>query len=64
MIHLDLKTIVVKDCDSLSINYFSDYIIGMFSNMVIESYLMKKVLRVQIGQIGNDLMKFKKDIDL
>ena len=58
---LDLKTIVVKDCDSLSINYFSDYIIGMFSNMVIESYLMKKkVLRVQIGQIGNDLMKFKK----
>lgn len=58
---LDLKTIIVKDCDSLLINYFSDYIIGMFSNMVIESYLMKKkVLRVQIGQIGNDLMKFKK----
>ena len=56
----DLKIIVVKDCDSLSLNYFSDYIIGMFSNMVIESYLMKKkVLRVQIGQIGQDLMKLK-----
>tara|TARA_B110000908_G_scaffold80558_1_gene96494 strand:+ start:2116 stop:3141 length:1026 start_codon:yes stop_codon:yes gene_type:complete len=58
---LKLDLITIKDCDSLTINYFSDYVIGMFSNMVIESFLMnKKILRIQIGQIGEDLMKFKK----
>ena len=56
----NLNVIAVKDCDSLTINYFSDYIIGMFSNMVIESCIMgKKILRVQTGQLFNDIMKFK-----
>ena len=57
----NLNVITVKDCDSLSINYFSDYVIGMFSNMVIESYLMNKnILRIQIGQKNKDLLKYKK----
>jgi hypothetical protein len=57
----NLNVIVIKDCDSLSINYYSDLVIGMFSNMIIESYLMKKkVLRIQIGQVGEDLMKYRK----
>ena len=49
----------IQNCDPLFLNYFSDIILGMFSNMVIEAMLMgKKVLRVQIGQKGDDLMKF------
>ncbi len=57
----NLNVITIKDCDSLSINYFSDYVIGMFSNMVIESYLMNKnILRIQIGQKNKDLLKYKK----
>ncbi|MEE3035079.1 MAG: hypothetical protein VX325_04460 [Bacteroidota bacterium] len=55
-----IETKVIKFCDSLMLNYFSDYVVGMFSNMVIESYLMqKKLLRVQIGQIGQDLIKMR-----
>ena len=31
----------------------------MHSNMVIESYLLnKKILRVQTGQLGQDILKF------
>ena len=57
----NLNVITIKDCDSLSINYFSDYVIGMFSNMVVESYLMNKnILRIQIGQKNKDLLKYKK----
>jgi hypothetical protein len=56
----NLNVIAVKDCDSLTINYFSDYVIGMFSNMIIESFLMnKKLLRVQTGQVFKDIMKLK-----
>ena len=56
-----LNILVKKDIHPLTINYYSDYILGMYSNMVIESLLMgKKVLRVQTGQAGEDLMKFDK----
>ena len=49
----------MKDCEPLAINYFSDYVVGMFSNMIIESFLMKKkVLRIQLNQNGEDKMKF------
>jgi predicted glycosyltransferase len=45
-----LKIHVLKDCDSLTINYYSEIVIGMFSNMVIESYLLgKNPVRAQIG---------------
>ena len=54
----NLNANAVKDCDSLTINYFSDYVVGMFSNMIIESFLMnKKLLRVQIGQVFEDQIK-------
>ena len=57
--NIDIK--VIKNCHSLTINYFSNYVIGMFSNMVIESFLLKKkILRVQTGQKGDDMMKFEK----
>lgn len=50
---------VRKKIDPLTITYYSDYVLGMFSNMVIEALLMgKKVLRVQTGQIGENLLKF------
>lgn len=50
---------VRKKIDPLTITYYSDYILGMFSNMVIEALLMgEKVLRVQTGQIGEDILKF------
>lgn len=56
----NLDVFCIQDCDPLTINHYSDYVIGMFSNMVIESLLMRnKVLRVQIGQKGSDLMKFE-----
>ncbi len=52
---------VRKKIDPLTITYYSDYVLGMFSNMVIEALLMgKRVLRVQTGQIGEDLLKFDK----
>lgn len=52
------KIKVVKDVDALTLNYYSDYCIGMFSNMVIESFLLnKKLLRVQTGQVFEDIMK-------
>ena len=54
-----LNVEVRKKIDPLTITYYSDYVLGMFSNMVIEALLMgKKVLRVQTGQIGEDLLKF------
>ena len=55
---LEIK--IIKNCDSLTINYYSNYIFGMFSNMVIESFLMKKnLLRVQTGQLVSDLINIK-----
>jgi len=55
-----IDILLVKDYDALTINYYSDYVIGMFSNMVIEAFLLnKKLMRIQIGQIGEDLMKFQ-----
>ena len=60
IIYDKLEIKVIKTCDSLMLNYFSDYVVGMFSNMVIESHIMqKKLLRVQIGQIGQDLIKMR-----
>jgi predicted glycosyltransferase len=54
----NLDIIVLRDCDSLTVNYYSDYVIGMHSNMVIESFLLgKKLLRVQTGQLSQDLIK-------
>ena len=48
-----------KKINPLTITYYSDYVLGMFSNMVIEALLMgKKVLRAQTGQIGEDILKF------
>ncbi len=66
-----LNIFCIKNCPPLEINYFSDFVFGMFSNMVIESFLMnKKLIRVQTGQIGDDLIKIKgikdnvvKDVD-
>ena len=56
---LTLKTYCVKNYDSLTINYYSDYVLGMFSNMVIESFLLgKKLLRIQTGQKQMDVFKF------
>ena len=50
---------VRKKIEPPTITYYSDYVLGMFSNMVIEALLMgKKVIRVQTGQIGKDLLKF------
>jgi hypothetical protein len=55
--HLSIHCI--QRCDPLTINYYSDYMLGMFSNMVIESMLMnKKGLRIQTGMIIKDLMKY------
>ena len=54
-----LNTYCVKNCEPLTINYYSDFVIGMFSNMVIESFLLgKKILRVQTGQKQIDFFKF------
>lgn len=55
----NLDIITIRDCDPLLINYYSDYVIGMHSNMIIESFLLgKKILRVQTGQLFDDLLKF------
>jgi len=49
---------VVKEVNPLLLNYYSDYICGMFSNMLIEALLMRrKVCRIQIDQ-KIDLFKF------
>ena len=66
-----LQVKIIKYCDPLTINFYANYIFGMFSNMVIESFLMKKkLLRVQTGQLTRDIIKVKgikdevvKDID-
>lgn len=53
-----LNVYCIRDCDSLTVNYYSDFVLGMFSNMVIESILMKKkLLRIQTGE-KFDLFKF------
>ena len=50
---------LVKFYDPLTINYYSDIVIGTFSNMLIESYLLKKpLLRVQIGIKKEDPLGF------
>ena len=57
---LNLEYKIIKDFDSLTLNYYSDYILGMFSNMVIESFLMKKkLIRVQIGIKCDDPIGFE-----
>ena len=43
-----IKIHIIRDCDPLTLNYFSDYVIGMFSNMIIESFLMKKYIKNSI----------------
>ena len=49
---------VIKKVNPLLLNFYSDYICGMFSNMLIEALLMqKKVCRIQINQ-KKDLFKF------
>ena len=55
----NINVSVIKKCDSLTLNYFSSLVVGMFSNMVVESMLLRKnVMRVQIGQKGDDIFKF------
>ena len=55
----NLDIISIRDCDPLLINYYSDYVIGMHSNMILESFILrKKILRVQTGQLFEDLLKF------
>ena len=57
---IKLEYRVIKDFDPLTINYFSDFVLGMFSNMVIESYLMnKKLLRIQTGIKIDDPLGFE-----
>ena len=59
--NLNLEYRIIKDFDPLEINYFSDFVLGMFSNMVIESYLMKKkLLRIQTGIKNDDPLGFEK----
>ena len=54
----DLNIFAIKKIDPLPLAYYSDLILGMFSNLLIEALLLgKKVLRVQIGQ-KKDLFKF------
>ena len=53
-----LNIIVVKKFDALILCYYSDYVLGMFSNMLIEALLLnKKVYRIQINK-KVDLFKF------
>ena len=41
----------IHEVDSKVLNYYANYVVGMFSNMVIEALLLnKKVLRVEINQ--------------
>lgn len=50
---------VIKNIDPLSLVYYTDLVVGMFSNLLIDALLMgKKVLRVQTGVNTVDLMKF------
>lgn len=47
----NLNVKVIKKMDSKLLCYYADYVIGMFSTMVIEALLLKKpVLRVEINQ--------------
>ncbi len=53
-----LKIREVRDMDPKIMNYYADYVIGMFSNMVVEALLMKKnVLRVELNRT-QELFKF------
>ena len=57
---MKLEYRVIRNFDPLTINYFSDFVLGMFSNMVIESYLMKKkLLRIQTGIKIEDPLGFE-----
>ena len=57
--NLGLDFRIIKNFDPLEINYFSDFVLGMFSNMVIESFLMrKKLLRIQTGIRTKDPLGF------
>jgi hypothetical protein len=59
-----LDTFCLKQCEPLTLNYYSDYVLGMFSNMVTESMLMKKkLLRVEIGAKKEDIFKFKSSLN-
>jgi len=60
----NLKIHILPKCNPLTINYYSDYVLGMFSNMVIEAILMnKKLLRTQINEKIDPLISFKISID-
>lgn len=60
-----LDIISIQKCDPLTINYYSDYVLGMFSNMIIESVLLnKKVLRIQIGEKHDLLSSVEELINL
>ena len=53
-----LKIREVRNMDPKIMNYYADYVIGMFSNMVVEALLMKKnVLRVELNRT-QELFKF------
>ena len=55
-----LKIKIIQDISPLDIIYHSKFVVGMFSNLLIESYLIgKTVLRIQIGQ-KEDLFKLKR----
>ena len=55
----NLEILTLQKCDPLSINYYSDYVLGMFSNMVIESVLMgKKVLSLHFSENKQSALKF------
>ena len=55
-----MNVVCIRDCDPLAINYYSDFVMGMFSNMVIEAILMnKKLLRIQINEKTDPLLSFK-----
>ena len=52
--HKDLEVTVIKDCNPLDLLFYSNLNLGMFSNMVNESYLLskEKTFRIQIGDKG------------
>ena len=55
----DLNILSIKKIDPLPLAYYSDYILGMFSNLLIEALLLgKNVTRIQTGQ-KIDLFKFE-----
>ena len=54
-----INPVIIGREEPLMVSYYSDIVLGMFSNMVLEAMLMnKEVIRVQIGQTGPDMFKF------